>query len=420
MNNNSNKTLTALSHQLATLYFYAISTRQTIVFRVVSSQTVECSSVSINSQAPSVTPVIILSSTTAAMRDKLRSFKVKLFCLDSTSAKGGDSGREYQEDDTPFESQHDAGGGGDSPLAKKELELLRKAQASGATVGANVSFKWNKNNSGHQAIKKQSRRRTHPPLYIRGMDDCVAFCEVYLNTLGFTLGPYYDDDDDDQWNTAPGLLPRLYSRRLGPFLHAHLETLRVSSKRIRSTTSTSAPANEKQSSVQNQGRNSSNMSFNNHMMMDVLEVSGTILPCAYNELLCSAIQCIKLDETSTTTTTISEENMPASTTTSTTEDIRSHHLVMYAKPLEEDDNYDDIQILTTEPRCASSLLNGVGMTNPRPSRSSTTESSDSFCFADTPSVVVKECDIGHAVSVAVWDAASQDAIAFNADLVMPL
>ena len=136
---------------------------------------------------------------------------------------------------------------------KADLVALRRAEAFGQTAGADVSFSMRTRNTELPVSKHRV-----PPLCLLGMDDCLAFCEVYLNALG-----QISTGQPSSWRASKlsiDGLPLLLCRKLGPFLHSTLcqATVRRSAQ----------PAG------------------------DIVNVSGVLLPCAIRTLVGAVIRSL--------------------------------------------------------------------------------------------------------------------------------
>jgi len=157
---------------------------------------------------------ILISSSNSEMRNKLRQMGAKVEFLE-----GIDGLKPEFDDENAFWSiLEQSGHNSTAPEATKttspsivaELVALRREQAMGKTVGADISFK---------TVAKAKNRKTRisprrlPPLVISGEDDCACFAEWYLNSYGALT-------------QDPNPLPVLLSRSVGPFLHASLKQSR--------------------------------------------------------------------------------------------------------------------------------------------------------------------------------------------------
>lgn len=106
-----------------------------------------------------------------------------------------------------------------SPSTKAELVELRRAQARGETLGADI------------AVQSAMGKRRVPVLTVRGLDDCDALLEVYMNRYGQTMGTMQDTATTAGATIMTSTdVPKLLCRHLGPFLHSALHKLRPSGK----------------------------------------------------------------------------------------------------------------------------------------------------------------------------------------------
>ena len=217
-------------------YFYAMTPGQTILFRVGMDPSNDSSN-----ERPLIVPIIVLSSTTFHLRSKLRSMGAKLFYSYDQKVEFEEAVLERRKAEKTTQDETDN--------VHQELEALRRAQAHGQTAGADVSI----------ATKTKTTTkspRSVPPLCLIGDEDCFAFFEFYLNTLG----------RGTTWLQGNGDVPLLLSRKVGPFAHASLQSLPVTSRR---------EASESQDKSTD----------DNHAAIDL---RGPILPCAMVELVCTA------------------------------------------------------------------------------------------------------------------------------------
>jgi len=200
LNQNNNKRIgDAL---VSNLYFYATTRGHTVLFRVGVEQRHNASDSSSPPQETSGTrlfvPEIVLSSSTLDLRDKLRSMGVHLMLLDSWHGiKGGAAFAEQdlvrsmqslgglaaasnkQQQQHNDDNDNGVGGGNHttaSPNIQAELVALRRAQAFGQNVGADVSVQVHPRGSNNTLPSRSPKRI--PPLYMTGVDDCAAFFEV--------------------------------------------------------------------------------------------------------------------------------------------------------------------------------------------------------------------------------------------------
>jgi len=205
-------------------YFYACGKGQVVLFSIAEVPAISDEDVDDDAggSGTMLQPQVVLSSSTSALRGKLRRMGVRLFVYDE------DGDRSFQElrDDEEKENQRQVESAAvkknleeeatASPAVKAELAALRRAQAFGQTVGADVSISIKSRANSKLAAR---RIRSSSPTVIRGFDDVAAFYEVFLNSVVM--------DSADQTQQQVQVLPTLACRKLGPFVHASIETLQV-------------------------------------------------------------------------------------------------------------------------------------------------------------------------------------------------
>ena len=232
----------------------------------------------------------------------------------------------------------------------EELEALRRAQAHGETAGADVSI-----STKTKATTKSPRSVL--PLCLIGEDDCATFFEFYLNTLG---GRYRS------WINGNGDVPLLLSRKVGPFMHASMQSLVVSSRR--------------------QARQAHEKSGDDHHHA-AIELRGPILPCAVEEVVCYAASRMMKDV---------EDKGGASS--GQADDVGSHYFVVQAQP-HDGDEYPNADSATTG-TAGSRWLN---------------EGSDIYENLSSNGDKPSGCEQGEVVSMVVWDIARPKMIAYKTD-----
>ena len=322
-------------------YFYAMASGQTVLFRVgVEHQQEEATT-------PTIVPMVVLSSTTQHLRSKLETMGIKLL---------------YYNDKRPFDAAilerkrppkqvHQQ----DMEAVHEELEALRRAQAHGETAGADVSI-----STKAKTTSTGISPRSIPPLCIQGHDDVDAFFEFYLNTLG----------SNTTWLKGNGHVPLLLSRKVGPFMHASMQSVPVTSRRE------ATPAFQQQQQAED-----------HHA---AIEVRGPILPCALQELVCAAASRMMKD----TTTGVAKHS---SSNDDEDDDVGSHYFVIQtqAHDGEERLNLDS----TTTGTASSSWFNDGGICNAL--------SGDE----DAPN----ECEHGEVMSMLVWDIARPNMVVYKSE-----
>jgi hypothetical protein len=112
------------------------------------------------------------------------------------------------------------------------------------------------NNYGAWIRRKHQLQRI-APLVVSGWDHCAAFIEVYGNFFG-NVHAAGSNDSNNKGSSSDSKLPTLLCRKLGPFEHASLQTLTL---------------------VQEKGHDAETMSNSR------LVVEGTILPCAFRQVV---------------------------------------------------------------------------------------------------------------------------------------
>jgi hypothetical protein len=283
-------------------YFYAMGNGHSILF----CATVQCDDKengnpsSPISKGRIIEPQVVISSSTAALRNKLREMGVtQMRLLDRWD--GHSTTEDFQESwlTIPARSKHVSSsrtkdgveGKSSSPTSQSkltssplemsspdvraELAALRRAQALRQTVGASISVS--------TAAPKSSQGKPVaapdriPPLVVAGWDECATFVEVYLNTLGLQLMegegglPSSSGKNGEAQHGREVDLPTLSCRRLGPFHHSCMESL--SEKRETNGTVT---------------------------------LRGTILPCAVRELVASTVRLVKDSQSAASTAVASK------------------------------------------------------------------------------------------------------------------
>jgi hypothetical protein len=270
--------------QVSDLYFYATGKGHTVLFRVGVERRRETSSShttvpqeALNDGMARFVPEIIISSSTLKLRDKLRSMGVQLMLLDNwQSLKRGvfkeeDLTRSLQPLSTSVKLQQQD----NSPSIQAELVALRRAQAFGQTVGADVSVRVHSRVGGGHSLPSRSPKRI-PPLYMTGLDDCAAFFEIYYNTFGdMRAGNLYFHSKANEW---PQDVPLLLCRKLGPFLHSTLKSAR-STMRQTKTVAFGECASDPPAST-------------------LLSLQGYILPCAMRDIISASVNVLLANEAS--------------------------------------------------------------------------------------------------------------------------
>ena len=335
----------AISSQAMTqTSFYAMAPGQVVLFRVgMETANAQSTAAGATDQCTRIVPMIVMSSTTLCLRSKLRSMGATLLYFQKD---GGEFEESILEHKKP-QSLKD-----ESEEVHQELEALRRAQAHGETAGADVSVA----TKTRTAASKSPR--SVPPLCIMGEDDCAAFFEMYLNTLGRYDTPL------SSWCKGNGDVPLLLSRKVGHFLHASLQSLVVTSRREESDSS----------------QHTEEKAMDRHASM---ELRGPILPCALQELIGAAASRMMEDTT--------ENKQP-----SKDDDVGSHYFVVQ---LQTHDGEERPRVDSTTTGTAGSGLMNDG---------------DNICSSladEGPS----NCEYGEVVNMAVWDIARPNMIAYKTE-----
>ena len=225
--------------EVTDIYCYSVANDHVVLFRVGQSNDTE-------QEMPAWVPEIVVTSCTLDVREQLRTMGAKWRLLENYNY---DNTEEYLDDTKAL------GATGKNLLSPNgetaDLKALRQAQVSGKVAGADVNFSL--------GPRKTKKRRILSPLYLQGVEDCLAFCEVYCNLIGDIV-----QLPSRNHRSCPTLdVPRLLCRKLGPFLHANLQTLDV-----------------RLSQQENES---------------VTKVTGIVLPCAVRGLMASALHSMRAD-----------------------------------------------------------------------------------------------------------------------------
>ena len=168
-------------------YFYSLSKHQSVLFRWNTTDSDE------------LVPEIILSSSTPALRRKLIAMGVSLSLVTNMNGLGTEWDESLLHDLDGLPSCADS--------HDEDLEGMKKSKTVG---GASVR------------VSKPTRKKTAisprliPPLLVKGAPDCLAFYEVYLNTVGCVMEKY----------ASPLVItevPTLLCRKVGPFVNSTMK-----------------------------------------------------------------------------------------------------------------------------------------------------------------------------------------------------
>jgi hypothetical protein len=256
---------------IADTYFYACGKGHTILFRVGIQHSVDDDDDNLVTEERDrddikLVPEIVITSSTRQTREKLRSMGVKFVLLERWEEAEG----EFQESiiDSAQSQANDRKGVDASPAVKAELAALRRAQVYGQTVGADVSI----TTKPRSNVRFRSPKGI-PPLVVSGEDECAAFFEVYLNSLG-QIG----SGMPQAWHASdlPYDVPRLLCRKLGPFLHSSMQSIDLKKKRSDSLAKSDGSSSDEHVSI---------------------ELRGILLPCAVRDLICAIINGMLASET---------------------------------------------------------------------------------------------------------------------------
>ena len=256
-------------------YFYCHSKDHVVLFRVEEEN--------VGSQMTR-TPIVLLSGLSSPLCQQLRDFGIETLDVSEkeqqqpSSRTKSDQGILNTPQRTVRKQSPSSSGtspGMLSPAVKADLEALRRAQAFGETAGADVSVKLNTKKSTRKPPPKPEPRHT---LLVRGIDGVAMVFEWYLNTEGATksttfLGGMPQPVTNDP--TAVVVLPTIFCRRVGPFLHSSMKCLTVTpvrqpaSQEVKATTATTTTTT----------------TINDSTMALQIDGAPIILPCAIQELI---------------------------------------------------------------------------------------------------------------------------------------
>jgi hypothetical protein len=144
----------------------------------------------------------------------------------------------------------------DTSQVHQELEALRRATTL-ESVGAEVSISMLNRSKSKDKGKKSTQ--IFSPLIIEGFDNCMAFYEIFLNSIG-NLGCFEGD------NSATDV-PLLICRSLGPGRYMTLRQLSSSTSRAQQD----APNDDKEQ----------------HQLSSIV-LNGPVMPCSFRDLLCAS------------------------------------------------------------------------------------------------------------------------------------
>ena len=239
------------SSSLSRCSFYSIAPDRTVLFRPSFDNG--------DDKETSCLPLIVISSSTKPMRCALRSMGIKIKMKtvpDSTNEKN--QAFEVLSEDfverwlETKENKEDS----DTSQVHQELEALRRATTL-ESVGAEVSISMLNRSKSKDKGKKSTQ--IFSPLIIEGFDNCMAFYEIFLNSIG-NLGCFEGD------NSATDV-PLLICRSLGPGRYMTLRQLSSSTSRAQQD----APNDDKEQ----------------HQLSSIV-LNGPVMPCSFRDLLCAS------------------------------------------------------------------------------------------------------------------------------------
>jgi hypothetical protein len=286
---------------------------------------------------------------------------------------------------------------------KAELAALRRAQAFGETVGADVSVAIKAKNVAGPKVSLG----TVPPLYITGWDDCAAFFEVYLNLgttcciplvrdLGKTVaggkvdeGVALDMASGNNRSQKPAAqqhrecrlppdIPLLICRGVGPFVNSTMKTLTF--RRTVQYASSSPGSHE-----------------DSHGYASLEVQGGPILPCAMMQLFRGLAQTMIADRQETPRTDDCNEGEGDAF-------VSSHSLILRAIP----------SALEREKGDLAQKHGIVGSSNCELLNTCPSGGSQDERVTDVAS---NQVPYGHVVGTTVWDILHPDAMAYKLESV---
>jgi len=332
--------------------FYAISLGQTILFTCSRPSSIEKKDVYF-------VPQILISSSTRSLRDQLRrDYDVNLYI---------GNGKIFKEQDDDHSMDDDAlQRNADDTETIEELKALRNAPHAGADVMVL---------SPHPVRRKNIREDVKCALILYGKKDCHAFYEMYLNRAGNLLRL----QNSNKRSTATASrssnidVPLLLNRSLGPCLHACLSRLSVTNRKMH---------DEQMDEASSQDGGTSNNSS--------VELRGPILPCSVRELLASTVLTLHADCSAK-----NEEDVQHSAADN--DDVGSHYFVAHLQTQEGENTVPSVSNkISGDP--SSIWFNGH-------------HNGEISCENNG----LDECTVGQVMSVAVWDSARPNFLAYNVD-----
>jgi proteasome lid subunit RPN8/RPN11 len=231
--------------------FFSISSDRTVLFRPFRD---------ISNKTGCFHPMIVVSSSTKQVRSCLRAMGVTIKIMlskscDEEEIQYKDLTEEFIHEWIESKKNKNEEVDEDMKSAREELKALRDATAQGQTVGADISISMFKRTSKRDILSKDNA--SFPPLLIIGHDDCMAFFELFTNTVG-TLDV---TTEDDTFKDVPLLITRFQG------LNQYMTLRRLDSSIVRFPDDKQS----EESTAVNQ------LSF--------VELHGPILPCAFQDLI---------------------------------------------------------------------------------------------------------------------------------------
>ena len=341
--------------------FYSTLPDQTVLFRPFLDK---------GNTGSACVPMIVLSSSTISMRRALRSMGIALKMKKASGFIGEQQSFEDLSEDfveewlETKESKEDAA---DSQV-HEELEALRRATAL-ESVGAEVSISML--NRVKSTGKGKKSVREFPPLIIDGYDDCMAFYEICLNTMG-SLGCVEMDSSAND-------VPLLICRHLGP--GKHMTLCQLSSSTVRAQ------------------HEASDDSKDQHQLSSIA-LHGPVMPCSFRDLLCASATYLSLHK-SRVCPPEDTENKENSNGMVDENILGSHYFMMQL--VDHGSNESDSKKSVNSKRMGSSgsmWFNGLANTNARGD------------IADS-AMMLSENKQGEVTTMAVWDVNRPLSIAYR-------
>lgn len=286
-----------LVRMISDTYFYACETENAILFRV-GIEAVPNGGLD-GRGTTALVPEIVVSSSTPSVRRILQRMGANIYLTGSNDIN------DLVENVPTIANLKNVPSNGSSnkmdliglpsPNFKDEMVALRRSQARGLTVGAEVSV-----SLGGKQCRKYQPEQEILPLRLVGMDDSSMFCEMFLNFTGLNEVDYrYQHSKGIKTKKLGNVnmdVPLLLCRKLGPFLHASIQTVSVLQTK----------ADDAEDQVDE--------SF------ATVSLRGYLLPCAIRDLVGASVNLMKAHGRAA--------DKIAGGTNPDPNDNRSHHLVV--------------------------------------------------------------------------------------------